>query len=1103
MNKKFSTLVAGLLLAGGAFSNAYAVDFSKVAGNGKYYKILRTAYWGPEGSLNKQWVKDDEGKYFLSQKGLTNAKEDFYRIDKTIDGKYFLTALDGSSFTVKEGDLTYQVFASNESTIETFKLEGQTRLYIDEAKDLMVGNGDGGESIWPIAICDRYAKAQSGDYGNAYSAEATSLVTLNGLWLQNGTVGSFSYVDNTDKILFVGGDNSSAKNIWTASYNSETNIVSFKNNECTTLNIEGYTSFEVIRVNYGFILKANGADKYITVTSGKFVVADKLEEATILAILNAAEVELTAGELNFYEKDGFSVTVKGLNETTDKWTVDLQNNPLVGHLTPMKFNAKQDGFEAADADDVRFLLKNADGDYIVMSKVLGEGSWQKAYELKTVSKEALLRDLKKVGEQKLNPYFTFKYSKKEAVTEITTITAISVYDYNNNYAAEVGRFDFQDVAYLGAANYNLQLMPIQIKLGSDLIANWRDVLAPKFFTVEDVTANAARGFKVVESCGVSGWSKNVDNVLEKQWALTFDGEYYVFTNRENQGVRYTLPNALYKTDKEHTYRVSVIETNTGEPKSLTLVIKPVDTKATDGYMTLADVKNHKFNIGYWSTGFEGNIWFTENHTTDHTIGLDKDVEDASVWTATEFSAPYTYKGEDASYDDVYTKSDSIYVISKLGFYNADPAVKDHDVKLDTLKVVSYSFVNEYNEGLVFDKEANKYVADKTKKLTAQKFALRENNGHLNLRLVQDFTAQEEVAYPCGHQVFGEFNEKDCATKMYAGDAANGILSNTNLYERTENDLFDVVATEKPMYRRVVNALDTISIFRDNNANEYLYEQGKFLGLENIKDEKFDKMEPAMVADTAYVRYETYRPQYMLVVDAKVTEPSEVLCPICGQASCEHSKATTSVVEGRYLVNLVDTAYAWHKANKHNANNPYVNTEKYYRLGFVQATHRNDSLIIAQDNNRLFVGDNDFNQAKFAFRYVDQEAGSFVIETANYKKLGESDKVKRDGEGYVKWMNGVVVVVDNIKDAEVYNMNEDEHRNPTANEEVAVSEVSVVAVDGAVVVKGAAGKTVAISNILGQTIANTVIASDNETIAVPAGIVVVAVEGEEAVKAIVR
>ena len=55
----------------------------------------------------------------------------------------------------------------------------------------------------------------------------------------------------------------------------------------------------------------------------------------------------------------------------------------------------------------------------------------------------------------------------------------------------------------------------------------------------------------------------------------------------------------------------------------------------------------------------------------------------------------------------------------------------------------------------------------------------------------------------------------------------------------------------------------------------------------------------------------------------------------------------------------------------------------------------------------------------------------------------------------------------------------------------------------VTINGAAGKNVTISNVLGQIVANTVLSSDKAEIAAPAGVVVVAVEGEAAVKAIVK
>ena len=74
---------------------------------------------------------------------------------------------------------------------------------------------------------------------------------------------------------------------------------------------------------------------------------------------------------------------------------------------------------------------------------------------------------------------------------------------------------------------------------------------------------------------------------------------------------------------------------------------------------------------------------------------------------------------------------------------------------------------------------------------------------------------------------------------------------------------------------------------------------------------------------------------------------------------------------------------------------------------------------------------------------------------------------------------------------------------TANESINASGIQVIATNGAVIVKGAAGKTVTISNVLGQKVASTVVTSDEAQIAAPAGVVIIAVEGEAAVKAIVK
>ena len=104
--------------------------------------------------------------------------------------------------------------------------------------------------------------------------------------------------------------------------------------------------------------------------------------------------------------------------------------------------------------------------------------------------------------------------------------------------------------------------------------------------------------------------------------------------------------------------------------------------------------------------------------------------------------------------------------------------------------------------------------------------------------------------------------------------------------------------------------------------------------------------------------------------------------------------------------------------------------------------------------------------------------------------------------YLAQLNNVLFWTADDTKAEIFVINR--ASAPTSNGDAAkVATITVIVKEGGVEVIGAAGKKVVVSNILGQTIANTVAASDNVTIAVPAGVVVVAVEGEEAVKAIVK
>ena len=173
-----------------------------------------------------------------------------------------------------------------------------------------------------------------------------------------------------------------------------------------------------------------------------------------------------------------------------------------------------------------------------------------------------------------------------------------------------------------------------------------------------------------------------------------------------------------------------------------------------------------------------------------------------------------------------------------------------------------------------------------------------------------------------------------------------------------------------------------------------------------------------------------------------------------------------------------------------------------RVGFVYAKRvdnaSGDSLAIERIPTKADTLDvakaTGITDATWAFAIDKDNEGYYRIEVA------PAGDVKKD-KNYLSYLNGILVL-GNRAQAQLFAIN-DTKLAPTDNDNVAVSEVSVIASEGKVTINGAAGKKVVISNMLGQVKANTILASDNETIAVPAGVVIVAVEGEEAVKAMVE
>ena len=144
----------------------------------------------------------------------------------------------------------------------------------------------------------------------------------------------------------------------------------------------------------------------------------------------------------------------------------------------------------------------------------------------------------------------------------------------------------------------------------------------------------------------------------------------------------------------------------------------------------------------------------------------------------------------------------------------------------------------------------------------------------------------------------------------------------------------------------------------------------------------------------------------------------------------------------------------------------------------------------------------------AMAFVTTANNTLKIENKTNKEVVDpTDATKKARENvvsYLKVINNVLVWSANRDEAHEFIVEATE-LHPTSNDRVeeGASAISVIANDGTVTIQGAAGKSVVISNILGKVVAETVLSSDNATIAVPAGIVAVAVEGEAAVKVVVK
>ncbi|MCD8269165.1 MAG: DUF6383 domain-containing protein [Parabacteroides sp.] len=911
---------------------------------------------------------------------------------------------------------------------------------------------------------------------------------------------------------------------------------SFTNKNEKLLKIDGATVFGTntgFAYDKGFILTADG--KFVQV-NGTTVSLETT--GSLIGLYEVGANLFAANELTVKRGHGFDVTI-AVSDADDAST-DIEGNPFTGVLTPVAADLK----EAVSGN--YFYLRNSAGEYIVLdlnatwggkteNPLNGDNNWNRGYKFTTVSEATFKSDVVNHAD-KYKYVFSVSHSagveakdSKEALIDVYTGAAIATPGtvFGRLYVSEL--LNNKEVSYVltttnGFVDATKEHYPYVI-FGSSNMAKQTDLAKGKFITVSKKTdiAHKLDGFTQVLTVVTDVNSKTsaafvdvanavADTLPAAQWAVKVAGAGITLTNREFPAVTYTeFNNGLYTIESQaNDFAVASNLTDTVRIKFHDKV------SYYDGYANFdeIDVRDNLFKIGLISPVFGETAYLSENHGTDHQLGFVKDEEEATEWTLAKMT-----KGR---HMEKVTKTDTIYVVSEFSIW------KDNkwQPKLDALKITPFYFINSNNgEALVWGKDAeniNPSGVNKNPEVyicnpktgndltsTAQAFVLKKNGKGYNLIAVN----YDEDAAVNNYTWNTLTNNLESLNKMYAGVSSDkGITNRDKSYRKTENDIFSVTPIAAEMYRKVAMG-DTIKIAREDNEADVLFEKaykgGDFLA--RVNGVQFPKTAPAMYVDTAYVdRAKNNRWEYLLVVEPE-RKISKEECTIEG-----HPRHYADTTYGRFLVNLIDSANIYNQSQQLHSNK-YVNSEGYAKLAFVPGYHTHDTLYldcvkhtvdtISLDRqvDAYGVEKAPRSVAKFAFRIMDQDTKSFVIETQYKQFASKTEEAAYEGApGCLKWMNDYVVVVPNIKDADVFNMTENYEGNPTANESInGASTFSVATIDGAVVVKGAEGKTVVITNVLGQTVASTVIASSEATIAVPAGVVVVAVEGEAAVKAIVK
>ena len=573
-----------------------------------------------------------------------------------------------------------------------------------------------------------------------------------------------------------------------------------------------------------------------------------------------------------------------------------------------------------------------------------------------------------------------------------------------------------------------------------------------------------------------------------QWVVTgFNGKYQLqLTNRATGDV---LTLALGATDEAGVYDVDNAATQSGYAHFY--------VTTTDGSSSKGDIldlvnpgSDYSFQIKLVPTTVSKHDGFMQLSKADREEGLKLSFSGKSAQTgeqtyyAEEAFVSYRQNQQLVEYYCLQPNKD-VSKATALTFNEYEPS-DDNDAR-NYINVTDYIYLNAAGE-MAAAKDTLAYPAYTISK-TTKNAAGQDETKYLNEDMEYRDIATNANKFVIAKALNGTYqlvtkatsnsgNTDVVAIGTYSGKDFSIISEWCQLYSEFNTELAIVVNDNSD--KTTLPAVSRHATFENR------------LGSVSMQENKNGILEGILAAEPATFWLDT--------ADSEKTTPSFYISK--GIKAAEETKAYSDEVRN-FLVYAPDSAYIFNEGSAtETTNKDYIleGTSNVKAFFHPAALIAEDTMTTVVDGKEVTVVTKDADKAKnqinalknfqFGICLADEEvADEYVI----YSKA-DSKNIQ-----YLYSQNGKLGFTTNDKQALVVKLGEGD---ATANEAIAAENVAVIAGEGVVTVKGAAGKQVVVSNILGQVIANKVATSDEETIAVAAGVAVVVVDGE-ATKVVVK